>query len=134
MYLLCTLTHSSLLVTLDAFLSLSRELVPTPQNRVLLTWATAPYAFGYVLPFLFIGFLSRRKDTYLIRLSLLPVILVLTIRGTFVYGGTDDVYSFYTWLRGIYLTFISCLLRWLILFTRSWCLVNHGNDSGLRLN
>ena len=77
-----------------------RELIPAPQQRQLLTWKTAPYAFGYLFPVAFLAYLSRRRDTRLIRILLLPTTIVMCLRGTYAYDWFEPDYFFYTWCRG----------------------------------
>lgn len=77
------------------------ELVPDPSEKKPLTWATAPAAFGYLVPFLFMAYLSRRRDTQLIRLLLLPTIIFSAIRGTYAYGWSEPELAFAMWLRGM---------------------------------
>ncbi|CAL1711196.1 unnamed protein product [Somion occarium] len=90
--------RTELLLTLErAF----RELVPEPPKRYPLTWKTAPYAYAYLLPLLFMAYLSQRRDTQIIRLLLLPTCLVMAIRGTYAYDWFEPDYYFFTWLRGL---------------------------------
>ena len=78
----------------------SMELVPDPQYREALTWSNVPGAFGYLVPYLFMCYLARRRDTRPIRLLLLPTVLAMTIRGTYYYDWFDPRLFFFTWVRG----------------------------------
>lgn len=78
-----------------------RELIPAPHQRQLLTWKTVPYAFGYLLPLAFLAYLSRRQDTRLIRILLLPTAVVMCLRGTYAYDWFEPDYYFFTWCRGL---------------------------------
>ncbi|KAI0795077.1 hypothetical protein C8Q75DRAFT_525894 [Abortiporus biennis] len=77
------------------------QLIPLPEDRERLTWGTASNAFGYLIPFFFMAYLTRRRDTYLIRLLLLPTTAVMILRGTYGYGGYDPQFAFFTWIRGL---------------------------------
>lgn len=80
---------------------IGRDLVPLPENRERLTWSTLPNAFAYIIPLLFMGYLTRRRDTKLIRLLLLPTVIFTALKGTYGYGGHDPRYNFFTWVRGL---------------------------------
>ncbi|TCD65574.1 hypothetical protein EIP91_002495 [Steccherinum ochraceum] len=83
--------------TLKAF----RLLVPLPEDRELMTWQNFPQRYAYVIPFYFLAYLARRKDTHFIRLMTLPTVLVLAIRGTYAYGNPDPMAYFWEWTRGM---------------------------------
>ncbi|KAI0070015.1 hypothetical protein K474DRAFT_1713707 [Panus rudis PR-1116 ss-1] len=84
-----------------AFQRALQEIIPDPPNRIPLTWRTAPHSFAYVVPLLFMAYLSRRRDTQIMRLLLLPTTIFLAVRGTFAYDAFNPDYYFYTWVRGL---------------------------------
>ena len=84
-----------------AFKRVLTELIPPPHLRKPLTWRTLPSAFAYVIPFYFLAYLARRRDTRLIRLLLLPTIVVTALRGTFNYSWDLPAYAFPNWFRGM---------------------------------
>ena len=77
-----------------------REFVPRQQHRRLLTWTAAPYAFLYVVPYLFMAYLVRRRDTHLVRILLLPTVIATAIRCTWGYTVGNPWCTFYEWDRG----------------------------------
>ncbi|KAI0343844.1 hypothetical protein BDW22DRAFT_1483815 [Trametopsis cervina] len=77
------------------------DLVPPAHSRKPLTWSEIPSAFAYVVPYLFLAYLVRRRDTRTIRILLLPITAFLTIRGTFYYDFNSPDYVFYNWLRAL---------------------------------
>ncbi len=79
------------------------ELLPPPQYRKPLTWRNVPNAFAYLVPFCFMAYLVRRRETRVIRLLVLPTVIVMAIRGTFSYDWFDPRFSFFTWVRGKFL-------------------------------
>jgi hypothetical protein len=52
-----------------------RTIIPDLQDRIPVTWHTAPYQVAYYIPFVFMAYLARRPDTHLIRLLLLPSVV-----------------------------------------------------------
>lgn len=54
----------------------------------------------YQIPFMLMAYLARRKDTYILRLLLLPVVVVPALRGTFRYYGTEPDFFALSWMRG----------------------------------
>lgn len=84
----------------DAILLFYRELVPRIEDREVLTWKTLPQAFLYLVPFFFMAYLVRRRETHLIRLLLLPTVLATTVWCTFGYKSLDPRMAWYEWVRG----------------------------------
>ncbi|KAI0937158.1 hypothetical protein AcV5_005122 [Taiwanofungus camphoratus] len=62
-----------------------RKLAPLPQDCELLTVQTLPDAFIYIIPYLLMSYLARRKNTQLLRLFLLPVVIVMAIHCAYRY-------------------------------------------------
>lgn len=78
------------------------EIFLPEDKRVFLTWSKAPESLAYVGPFLLLVYLSRRRNTELLRVLLLPVIVLLALQGTFRYGhpyGTK--FMIMSWLRSL---------------------------------
>lgn len=76
------------------------------------------------------GYLARRKNTYFIRLLLLPSVLVVTIRGTFGYGDLNNEFPFYVWLRSNWSVDTRWCLRINVSYSRSLWAHNRSNDVG----
>ncbi|KAJ7043077.1 hypothetical protein C8F04DRAFT_29225 [Mycena alexandri] len=74
-----------------------RTVVPKPQHRIPLTWSNAPILLSSFLPFVFLAYLARRPNTYLIRLLLLPTVLVATLTAGFRYRFTIPELNVYNW-------------------------------------
>ncbi|KAJ7708527.1 hypothetical protein B0H16DRAFT_1632683 [Mycena metata] len=74
-----------------------RTIVPKPQHRIALTWSNAPIVLSSFLPFVFLAYLARRPNTYLIRLLLLPTVLVATLTAGFRYRFTIPELNVYNW-------------------------------------
>ncbi|EKM53280.1 uncharacterized protein PHACADRAFT_185976 [Phanerochaete carnosa HHB-10118-sp] len=72
-----------------------------PRYRKPLTWGNLSGALVYLVPYLFMCYLARRKDTRPIRLLLLPTILAMVIRGTYYYDWFEPRYYFFTWIRAL---------------------------------
>ncbi|KAH8096779.1 hypothetical protein BXZ70DRAFT_1031637 [Cristinia sonorae] len=53
-----------------------RTLVPLAQDRQPVTWQNAVQRHAYFVPFYFLAYLARRKDTYYMRILLLPTNMV----------------------------------------------------------
>jgi len=76
-----------------------RTIVPLARDREVVSWHNVLRRLAYIIPFYFLAYLARRKDTYYMRLLMLPMVLVLAIRGTYAYGSPDPQDDFDTWLR-----------------------------------
>lgn len=77
-----------------------RQVIPAREDQIVLTNAEIPQAFAYLIPLLLMAYLSRRSDTHLIRISLLPITVILCLKGTFSYIGDDPEQVPLTWTRG----------------------------------
>lgn len=82
-----------------AFLAF-REFVPAQQSRRLLTWKTGPQAFLYLVPYFFMAYLARRRDTHLMRVLLLPTIVAMAVRCTWSFTIGNPYFAFFEWDRG----------------------------------
>lgn len=57
---------------------------------------------AYIIPYYYLCYLSRRRNTYKLRLLLLPVIVIGALKGTFSFGGEYDPNTHLgEWVRGI---------------------------------
>ncbi|ESK95769.1 hypothetical protein Moror_12498 [Moniliophthora roreri MCA 2997] len=79
------------------FVRFFRSVIPEPQNREPLTFAHLPYfAVGY-LPFLYLAYLARRPNTYVLRLLLLPIVVPLNLSIAFRYYWPIPSLNVYNW-------------------------------------
>ncbi|KAI0056101.1 hypothetical protein BV25DRAFT_1832567 [Artomyces pyxidatus] len=88
-----TLYHEFYYASFRAF----RTLIPALQDRVPVTWTTAPYTLMHFIPFTFMSYLVRRPGTYLSRLLLLPTLITTALRSAFGYVWLDPRYNVYNW-------------------------------------
>ena len=70
-------THLCFSRLYEGFVQAYRTLVPEQKDRIPMSPEAAAFALITALPILFMAYLARRPDTYLIRLLLIP----LTIMG-----------------------------------------------------
>ncbi|OBZ75654.1 hypothetical protein A0H81_04478 [Grifola frondosa] len=77
------------------------EFVPPPANQELLTWKTAPNALAFLIPYFFMAYLVRRKNTRLIRMLLLPTLIAMALRCTYRYRCEDPRFGWFDWDRGL---------------------------------
>ena len=62
-----------------------RALVPLPQHRTPWAWSNAYWAVLPLVPLLFMAYLVRRKDTFVMRLLLLPATVCLLLHSAHGY-------------------------------------------------
>lgn len=74
-----------------------RTLIPRPQDRTPVTWNALPYAVASCIPFVFMAYLSRRPDTYLIRLLLLPTVITAILGTAYRFVWTVPQLNVYNW-------------------------------------
>ncbi|RDB18044.1 O-Mevalon transferase yanI [Hypsizygus marmoreus] len=74
-----------------------RTIIPRLQDRIAVSWRTAPYPFIYYLPFFFMAYLARRQDTYLIRLLLLPATICGIVAAAYRFVWTTPALNVYNW-------------------------------------
>ena len=79
-----------------------RVMVPFPHDRIPWTTQTLPYAIAPFIPFFFMAYLVRRRDTFLIRLLLLPSIIAISVRVAYGYYWTDPRLNVYNWGQSRY--------------------------------
>ena len=74
-----------------------RTFVPSHQDRIPITWHTAPLTLLQFIPFSFMSYLVRRPDTHLIRLLLLPTLITTALHTSYGYVWIDPKYNVYNW-------------------------------------
>ncbi|KAF7299011.1 MBOAT-2 domain-containing protein [Mycena indigotica] len=74
-----------------------RVVIPRPQDRVPITWSTAPQLLSLYLPIVFLAFLARRKDTHAIRLLLLPTVITSALMSGFRFTANVPQLNVYDW-------------------------------------
>lgn len=77
-----------------------RLLVPKLDDRVPITPSTFPYTISFLPPVLFMAYLARRPETYLMRLLLLPTVITITLYSCFGYVWTGPGMHVYNWGEG----------------------------------
>ncbi|EGN98307.1 hypothetical protein SERLA73DRAFT_183248 [Serpula lacrymans var. lacrymans S7.3] len=77
----------------DAF----RILVPHPHERTPITNKHIPYAIIPFIPFVYMAYLARRPGTYVVRLLLLPLVLVVTLGTSYRFMWTEPRLNVYNW-------------------------------------
>lgn len=80
-----------------AFYYAFRTLVPQPHNRTPWSWSNAYWALLPFLPLGFMAYLVRRRDTFVIRLLMLPSVVFLSVRSA--YGCVYSTKLRNPWLR-----------------------------------
>ncbi|THG92839.1 hypothetical protein EW145_g8567, partial [Phellinidium pouzarii] len=78
-----------------------RLLVPELENRIPITWTTFPYTIAFIVPLVFMAYLSRRPNTHVIRLLLLPAVLSITLHSCLGYLWTGQGMNVYNWGEGL---------------------------------
>jgi len=79
-----------------------RVIIPDLDDRIPMTWHTAPYPFIYYIPFVFMAYLARRPDTYLIRLLLLPITLCGIVAAAYRFVWTIPELNVYNWGQSLF--------------------------------
>ncbi|KAH9908249.1 uncharacterized protein BXZ73DRAFT_37838, partial [Epithele typhae] len=79
----------------------SREFVPRQEDRRIVTWTNFPQVFSYCIPYFFMAYLVRRRDTRLLRILLLPLVVAMAVRCTWGYTFANPRLRWYEWDRGI---------------------------------
>ncbi|KAF9267368.1 hypothetical protein L218DRAFT_955262 [Marasmius fiardii PR-910] len=78
-------------------LVLFRAIIPEPRNRLPWTLNHLPYVAISYVPFLFLAYLARRPDTYILRLLLFPVVALLILAASFRHYWTIPSLNVYNW-------------------------------------
>ncbi|KAF7314438.1 MBOAT-2 domain-containing protein [Mycena kentingensis (nom. inval.)] len=74
-----------------------RVVIPKPQDRVPITLRTTPQLLCLYVPLVFLAYLARRPDTYLIRLLLLPTVVICALMSGFRYTANIAQLNVYDW-------------------------------------
>ncbi|KAI0252389.1 hypothetical protein BJV78DRAFT_1275003 [Lactifluus subvellereus] len=74
-----------------------RTFVPPHQDRIPITWHTAPYTLVQFIPYTFMSYLVRRPHTHLIRLLLLPTLITSALHSSYGYVWLDPRHNVYNW-------------------------------------
>lgn len=74
-----------------------RTFVPPHQDRIPITWQTAPFTLLQFIPFSFMSYLVRRPDTHLIRLLLLPTLITAALHSSYGFVWNDPRHNVYNW-------------------------------------
>ncbi|KAI0786767.1 hypothetical protein C8Q75DRAFT_771245 [Abortiporus biennis] len=83
-----------------AFQRILSVIIPPRESQIPFSLWYLFDAFSYLIPYLFLAYLSRRRDTHVFRLLLLPLVITVTLHDTFKYVGTGTRWSYMTWWRG----------------------------------
>jgi hypothetical protein len=74
-----------------------RTFVPTHQDRIPITWYTAPFTLLQFIPFSFMSYLGRRPDTHLIRLLLLPTLISTALHSSYGFVFLEPRHNVFNW-------------------------------------
>lgn len=74
-----------------------RTFVPPQQDRIPITWQTAPFTLLQFIPFSVMSYLVRRPDTHLIRLLLLPTLITAALHSSYGFVWNDPRHNVYHW-------------------------------------
>ncbi|PPQ69106.1 hypothetical protein CVT25_004603 [Psilocybe cyanescens] len=88
-----SLKHQLLWGANEAF----RTIVPEPEHRTPITWNNAVYPLLCYAPFIFLAYLTRRPDTYLIRLLMLPSVITSILVAAYRFTWTIPELNVYNW-------------------------------------
>ncbi|KAF8909136.1 hypothetical protein CPB85DRAFT_1376266 [Mucidula mucida] len=77
------------------------KVVPTLEERIPISSAVAPGIIARLLPYLAIVYLSRQKDTYILRLFLLPIAIYSVLGAGFKYCYTAPEHNILNWLTAM---------------------------------
>lgn len=71
--------------------------MPTHQDRIPITWYTAPFTLLQFIPFSFMSYLGRRPDTHLIRLLLLPTLISTALHSSYGFVFLEPRHNVFNW-------------------------------------
>ena len=74
-----------------------RTIVPTERDRIPINASTGIYPILCYAPFVFLAYLSRRADTYLIRLLLLPSTITAILVASYRFTWAVPELNVYNW-------------------------------------
>ncbi|KAI0637125.1 hypothetical protein C8Q77DRAFT_548612 [Trametes polyzona] len=92
-----------------AIVSATTRLFPRvglPTQPEPLTWTNIHKTQTFILPYFFMAYLTRRRGTYIPRLLLLPLVVLLVLRCTLQYRVENITYGWVDWCRGL----VACAL------------------------
>lgn len=75
-------------------------MIPYPDHRIPIRLYHIPHLLVPLIPFLSMAYLSRRRDTFYLRLSLLPLVICLTLGTYFRFVYTEPELNIYNWGQG----------------------------------
>lgn len=78
-----------------------RTIIPDPQDRIPICLHHVPRLVLPLIPFLLMAYLSRRPDTFYLRLLLLPLVISLTLGTYFGFMYTAPELNIYNWGQGM---------------------------------
>lgn len=95
-----------------------RTIIPDPEHRIPIRLHHVPHLFLPLIPFLLMAYLSRRPDTFYLRLLLLPLVICLTLGTYFGFMYTEPELNIYNWGQGAKLVYfmLSCNVTLLDVF------------------
>lgn len=71
--------------------------MPPHQDRIPITWHTAPYTLLQFIPYTFMSYLVQRPDTHLIRLLLLPTLITAALYSSYGYVWLEPRHNVFNW-------------------------------------
>ncbi|KDR82908.1 hypothetical protein GALMADRAFT_113056 [Galerina marginata CBS 339.88] len=74
-----------------------RTIVPDAEHRIPITWSNAVYPILCYAPFIFMAYLTRRQDTYFIRLLLLPTVISSILVAAYRFTWIVPELNVYNW-------------------------------------
>ena len=74
-----------------------RTVVPTEEHRIPLTLQNGIYPVLCYIPFIFLAYLARRPDTYLIRLLWLPTVITALLVSAYRFYWVPPELNVYNW-------------------------------------
>lgn len=78
-----------------------RALVPEPHERIPITGTNTSYLLLPFLPLIYMGYLARRRDTFTLRLLLLPLVVAVAVGTYFRFMWTEPQHNIYNWGQGL---------------------------------
>ncbi|KAI0269738.1 membrane bound O-acyl transferase family-domain-containing protein [Gloeopeniophorella convolvens] len=79
-----------------------RTFVPPLQDRIPITWHTAPYTLVQFIPYTFMSYLVRRPDTHIVRLMMLPTLITTALHSSYGYVWLDPRYNVFNWAAALF--------------------------------
>lgn len=76
---------------------LLNAMVPSKEDRIPITLRTAIQPLLCYAPYLYLCYLSRRQNTFLFRLLILPIVILCTFTAAYRYTWTQPPFNVYNW-------------------------------------